>query len=159
MKMTGAGDRMLDDKIEEALDKTASPLPPIPSEGVCKAHPGMHSTVEGIREGTHVLLLCRQEDRKNGTVAIVHQKQCKLGPFTFKGFDAADILKIGLVAIIGIMLVGDKVWSWYNPSAKQSTVEQNVQLNEQQIGMFRTLAHQVAKELIDKTVEERERKK
>ena len=160
MRMTDAGDRFLDDKLQEALDRTSAPLP-TPPEGVCKAHPVLHRAVDDVRDASHVLLLCRQEDRKNGNrmAVMLPQKSCKVGPFTFKGFDAADIVKIALVVIVGLLLTGDKVKGWIYPVAQQASVETNQRLNEQHIAMMKQLAHEVSRELIDKEVEAREKRK
>jgi hypothetical protein len=123
--MNGAADKLLDDALADAIEKTKHQIPLV-ADGVCKAHETLHESVELARVGLHVLLLCRQEDRLHQRIADhpVNKITDSLGLGKYKATGkAALILAIVLGVPIGAAL-GIATYQNYRSDAKAVIVKQ-----------------------------------
>lgn len=103
--MTDGGEELLEESLEKAIEKTKGSLPK--SAGpVCSGHEVIESSIQDVREGVHVLCLCKKAEMESGATK---SKPAKLstrasffgGLFRFDGYDGATLSRLVAIVLLG----------------------------------------------------------
>ena len=124
-------DALLNEVLDRAIKRTAEPFA-VTTEGVCKAHSQIESNEDILREASHALLLCRQDDRRQQPETT----RIGFGPFKIKTNSSnADWIYRLVVSIIGMIVLGWVAVQVMKIEAEVAEAKVQAHANAQRMGL------------------------